>query len=100
MKRITKWGATKSHSPPTANASATASGGGAASSTGSTPAASQEELEGDDRRSNHSASSGPRQNGKDGFGGSGIIHSYKELEHLPCVVVLAGSHRAGLSFPR
>ena len=33
-------------------------------------------------------------------GQHGYIHSYKELEHLPCVVVLAGSLRAGLSFPR
>ncbi len=39
------------------------------------------------------------------FGGGGRklgcqVISYKELENLPCLVVLAGEHRAGLSFPR
>ncbi len=33
-------------------------------------------------------------------GGSNVITSYKELEDLPCLVVLAGEVRAGLSFPR
>lgn len=28
------------------------------------------------------------------------LSSYRELEHLPCVVVLSGGLRAGLSFPR
>ena len=38
-----------------------------------------------------------------GAGGSGTSHvimSYKELENLPCLVVLAGETRANLSFPR
>lgn len=38
--------------------------------------------------------------GGDGGITGGGLHSYKQLEHLPCVVVLAGSSRAGLSFPR
>ena len=29
-----------------------------------------------------------------------LIMSYKELENLPCLVVLAGELRSGLSFPR
>ena len=33
-------------------------------------------------------------------GGGCIVMSYKELENLPCLVVLAGECRAGLSFPR
>ncbi len=32
--------------------------------------------------------------------GSGALRSYRDLEHLPCVVVLVGGVRAGLSFPR
>ena len=28
------------------------------------------------------------------------VTSYRELENLPCIVVLAGSLRAGLSFPK
>ena len=33
-------------------------------------------------------------------GGSHNVMSYKELENLPCLVVLAGEMRASLSFPR
>lgn len=32
--------------------------------------------------------------------GSHVIMSYKELDNLPCLVVLAGESRASLSFPR
>ena len=32
-------------------------------------------------------------------GGRHVVMSYKELENLPCLVVLAGESRAGLSFP-
>ena len=38
--------------------------------------------------------------GQTGMATGGGLHSYKQLDHLPCVVVLAGSSRAGLSFPR
>ena len=30
----------------------------------------------------------------------GHVMSYRELENLPCLVVLAGQSRAGLGFPR
>lgn len=39
-------------------------------------------------------------NGMTTAGESHVIMSYKELENLPCLVVLAGELRAGLSFPR
>ena len=31
---------------------------------------------------------------------SGHVTSYKQLENLPCVLVLVGLNRAGLTFPR
>lgn len=36
----------------------------------------------------------------DNHGNSHVITSYKELENLPCLVILAGTCRTGLSFPR
>ena len=47
-----------------------------------------------------SSSLGQTAVGGDGGIANGSLHSYKQLDHLPCVVVLAGSSRAGLSFPR
>lgn len=35
-----------------------------------------------------------------GAGEGHVVMSYKELENLPCLVVLAGELRSGLSFPR
>ena len=44
--------------------------------------------------------SGVELDGHDGDGGRRVVMSYSDLEDLPCLVVLAGEFRAGLSFPR
>lgn len=113
MKRLTKWGAT-----PTAKTK-TAAASGAGSPT-EQPLEGREEGEGDrDRergapsyrrsrlrsdgsaKSCRSTGSGAGSSlGQTVGGDGGGLHSYRQLEHLPCVVVLAGSLRAGLSFPR
>lgn len=114
MKRLTKWGATPTATKPRTT---TAAGSG----TGSPTEQSQEregEREGDrsergaprksrirsdgSAKSCKSSGSGAGSCLGQAFGGDGGtgLHSYKQLEHLPCVVVLAGSSRAGLSFPR
>ena len=111
MKRLTKWGAT-----PTTKAKITAGISGAGSPT-EQPWEKAGEREGDRERgaprrsrirsdgsvkSSRSSGSGASSCLGQTIGGDGGtgLHSYKQLEHLPCVVVLAGSSRAGLSFPR
>ncbi len=51
--------------------------------------------------SSRTAAAGERGGARGGHDSSGrhMIMSYKELENLPCLVVLAGESRAGLSFP-
>ena len=51
------------------------------------------------RRQNHCVN-GMSQNQHGESSDRHVIMSYKELENLPCLVILAGECRAGLSFPR
>lgn len=120
MERLTKWGATCT-THPTFTTTSTTSTTTAASDLGSTsvvsssPKVQQQEHPGHMHASqaapggagdstggsSSTGGEGLNQNGGLLAGGCGsVIHSYKELEHLPCVVVLAGTLRAGLSFPR
>ena len=120
MKRLAKWGATPTTAAKTRTAAAATSSSGAGSPTEQqldgrgggegeregerergTPGHRRSRLrsDGSARSCRSTGSSGVGQMAVGGDGGGGL-HSYKQLEHLPCVVVLAGSSRAGLSFPR
>jgi len=48
----------------------------------------------------HVKPGGSVEGGAESKGGRCMVTSYKELENLPCLVVLTGDCRAGLSFPR
>lgn len=123
MERLTKWGATctthPSHTTTTTSAATSTTTTGCGSSSASavsaantTPAAQHHHSHthmqaagGGGCGASTGGGGGVNQNGGllegcGDAGGGSHIHSYKELEHLPCVVVLAGSLRAGLSFPR
>lgn len=122
MERLTKWGATCTTHPTsttttsttsTTTATAAADLGSASAVSSSSPNVQQEHHHqgrmhasqaagGTGGSSTTCGGGGLNQKGSSLLGGGcgGLIHSYKELEHLPCVVVLAGSLRAGLSFPR
>lgn len=112
MKRLTKWGATSRTRTAAASSSGAGSpteqplegrGGGEGDEERATPSYRRNRLRSDgSSRSCRSTGSGAGSSslGVGGDGGGGSLHSYKQLEHLPCVVVLAGSSRAGLSFPR
>ena len=113
MKRLTKWGAatstTHTTTPTITTKTKTAAVSGAASPTeqamegegerGVPMSRSRLRSDGSVKSSRSSGSQGSTGRTVGGDGGGGL-HSYKQLEHLPCVVVLAGSLRAGLSFPR
>ena len=120
MERLTKWGATCATHPTSTTSSTTSTTtatSGSASAVYSTTPKVQQERQGHmharqaadgtgGSSSSNTGGGGLNQKGGllgggcGGAGGSGHIHSYKELEHLPCIVVLAGTLRAGLSFPR
>ena len=116
MERLTKWGAMgTTHPTLTTNAATStttaASGSGsesAVSAANTTPTSQQQGVKwicmsGKCGGCSANTGGGGLKGGGgmlEGCGGDGCIQSYKELEHLPCVVILAGSLRAGLSFQR
>ena len=114
MKRLAKWGATPTAKTKTAATSGAGSpteqllegreeGEGDRDRERDAPSHRRSRLQSDgSARSNRSTGSGAGSSSLDQTvgGDGGGLHSYKQLEHLPCVVVLAGSLRAGLSFPR